>query len=180
LTQDPIGLAGGVNLYAYAGNNPVAFSDPYGLCFGPLVVVCIAIGELLADVAVEHVVVAGAVAITAGIGTHELINRFSFAADATAYRPGAPFTPGTKGVIDAAADKATGVPGACEYCGIITVPIPGSPNSKEMDHLKSRKKGGDNSPDNGRRACRSCNRRFGPNDKADPRPPTPPEATESQ
>ena len=25
-------MAGGVNLYAYAGNNPVAFSDPFGLC----------------------------------------------------------------------------------------------------------------------------------------------------
>src|SRR5690606_4403314 len=32
LSQDPIGLAGRVNLYAYAGNNPTAYTDPFGLC----------------------------------------------------------------------------------------------------------------------------------------------------
>jgi RHS repeat-associated protein len=30
--EDPIGLAGGVNLYSYAGSNPVSYSDPFGLC----------------------------------------------------------------------------------------------------------------------------------------------------
>jgi hypothetical protein len=33
LTQeDPIGLAGGLNLYGFAGGDPVTFSDPFGLC----------------------------------------------------------------------------------------------------------------------------------------------------
>jgi RHS repeat-associated protein len=30
--EDPIGFAGGINLYAYAGSDPVGYSDPYGLC----------------------------------------------------------------------------------------------------------------------------------------------------
>jgi RHS repeat-associated protein len=29
---DPIGLAGGVNLYGFANGDPVSYSDPYGLC----------------------------------------------------------------------------------------------------------------------------------------------------
>jgi RHS repeat-associated protein len=30
--QDPIGLAGGLNLYGFANGDPINFSDPFGLC----------------------------------------------------------------------------------------------------------------------------------------------------
>ncbi|HET9292661.1 MAG TPA: RHS repeat-associated core domain-containing protein, partial [Gemmatimonadales bacterium] len=30
--EDPIGIAGGLNLYQFNGSNPSAYSDPFGLC----------------------------------------------------------------------------------------------------------------------------------------------------
>ncbi len=34
ISRDPAGLAGGINMYAYAGDDPVDFSDPTGLDYG--------------------------------------------------------------------------------------------------------------------------------------------------
>jgi RHS repeat-associated protein len=33
--EDPIGLAGGLNAYGFAGGDPVNYSDPFGLCPDP-------------------------------------------------------------------------------------------------------------------------------------------------
>ncbi|CAN5821292.1 hypothetical protein BH11GEM2_BH11GEM2_05720 [soil metagenome] len=84
--EDPIGLAGGMNLYGFAGGDPVNFSDPFGLCppcypgmFGmqplnsdPKVGLAVLGGVLavaLAPVAIEAVGVGMAVARFAPAGT---------------------------------------------------------------------------------------------------------------
>ena len=53
LTQeDPIGLAGGLNLYGFADADPVNFSDPFGLC--PPKWLCDLIGASAGESSLEH------------------------------------------------------------------------------------------------------------------------------
>ena len=42
---------GGVNLYGYAGNNPVSFDDPYGLCPVCAAAAAVAVGSAIGSVA---------------------------------------------------------------------------------------------------------------------------------
>jgi uncharacterized protein RhaS with RHS repeats len=35
--EDPIGIAGGLNVYGFAGGDPVSYSDPYGLTCLPCI-----------------------------------------------------------------------------------------------------------------------------------------------
>jgi RHS repeat-associated protein len=46
VSEDPVGLGGGPNLYAYVGSNPVGFSDPSGN-FWPFVVIAAVVGGVL-------------------------------------------------------------------------------------------------------------------------------------
>jgi RHS repeat-associated protein len=68
LTPDPIGLVGGINLYAYAQNNPVNLIDPYGLVAGEEALVLAALAGEAAGVAV----LSGAIVAGTGAGTYYL------------------------------------------------------------------------------------------------------------
>jgi RHS repeat-associated protein len=63
--EDPIGLAGGLNLYGFANGDPVNFSDPFGLCV-PFPACALAAGR--AGAGVGTLVGAGVGALAAGAG----------------------------------------------------------------------------------------------------------------
>jgi RHS repeat-associated protein len=180
--EDPSGLGGGLNTYGFAGGDPVNFVDPFGLSADCTTLACPLIlggaAVLGGPLTIFGAAVLGVVSADLAFGSLPGITVPSerSPADQTAYRPGKRFAPKTKTQIDQDATTVTGREGTCEHCGIILVPVPGHPNSTEYDHQKAKSKGGDNSPGNGRRSCRSCNRKFGADDKQDPRAPRPPES----
>lgn len=49
----------------------------------------------------------------------------------------------------------------CEYCGVPTTNTQGQPNSRERDHIDPRSRGGNNTSENERDSCRTCNREKG-------------------
>jgi len=58
--EDPIGIAGGTNLYLYAGNNPATFMDPFGLNTDTLEVFGSNLADALKELADKYPEVAAA------------------------------------------------------------------------------------------------------------------------
>jgi RHS repeat-associated protein len=65
LQADPLGLVDGASVYGYAGQSPMMYTDPRGLCVGPFAIPCV-IGGVIAEwggtAATVGVIVVGGVA----------------------------------------------------------------------------------------------------------------------
>ncbi|WP_068079637.1 RHS repeat-associated core domain-containing protein [Novosphingobium rosa] len=86
LSRDPMGVAGGINLYAYVGNDPLNRADPLGLWWQQAlsavaaIAVGVAVGVLLAPIAAPALVLlaAGAAAGAVGFGLNEALTQKEF------------------------------------------------------------------------------------------------------
>ncbi|MGH2607479.1 MAG: RHS repeat-associated core domain-containing protein [Tepidiformaceae bacterium] len=101
--EDPIGLAGGLNLYGFAAGDPVNFSDPFGLCPGWWSLICRAGAALLSRVGIR-IGVAGvgtAAATTGRIAQSPTAQRVAADATAVASRIASSLGPTTQRLVDA-------------------------------------------------------------------------------
>ena len=171
------------NRYAYTANNPFNYTDPDGnaaqaLEIGALGAVALCLRNP-ACVSTVGGLLSGAGGFALGYnneaaeggasdapltelesGTDELISDREPGTDGKRGSTGGPgagkrFRPETPSERE---DKE-GVP--CAYCGTETTNERGHPNSRERDHIDPKSRGGNNSSENERDACRTCNRSKG-------------------
>ncbi|MCY7412783.1 MAG: HNH endonuclease [Salinibacterium sp.] len=149
--EDPIGLAGGINLYGFAGGDPVNFSDPFGTCpvvlaaLGP-VGVAAAAGWCIGEVAVLGFAAWQATRSLSGVLQRDGDPEGESGGD----RAGKDFKPKDKKEIRGPEGRS------CTYCGRTTTREPGKTQS-QADHIEPKAKGGSGTKKNGTNACAQCN-----------------------
>ena len=199
MSEDPVltdaNTGAGFNRYAYANNNPYKYVDPDGRVGTLAIGVEAGIGATFVCGPACGIVVGGVVTVATSYGAAKLWNWMAnSSAESNGNGDGAKPPDGPK-----EADRepgsdgkrgSTGGPGEgkrfpaespdtkgakegvpCTYCGRPTTNEPGKDNSRERDHIDPRSKGGNNSSENERDSCRTCNRSKGARNPDQWKPP---------
>jgi len=167
-------LAGGLNLYGFAGGDPINYSDPFGLCppednendcatrfwadrlasgegsaaVNTVMGVLAACGESTCLEKIASLWGGGRVGLT----TEEVPEGFGpKPGEVGGPGSGKDFSPGT---------KAAARTGRCVFCGAETTQEPG-PRQSNIDHAVPKSKGGNNTLNNAQETCRTCNLKKG-------------------
>lgn len=173
LREDPIGLAGGLNLYSYAYQNPVKYFDPTGeivpaiaaaylRCVGMCKVIGAASSALGGDDCGPTLGDCAKSCLNPlnwggkGLGKKKPGLDNGFELDKRKRRP-------TKKQREDALERSKDKDGVerCTYCDTPLDRKHGSPNSAEIDHKKPYSKGGETVDENLNASCRTCNRSKG-------------------